>query len=435
MIPLVAKPGERIKTQSPLTYNVTIHLVDSGLFGFALGAVSTATVLPLFINHLTDSALLIALIPTIHLLGWHLPQLLTVPHVARLQRYLPFFLKTTLHRRVPFLLLALLALFLPYLSTTVVLALTFLLLLWQSLGGGISATAWQSLLAKLIPPSRRGLFFGSQFAVTALGGVVAATWAGSVLSGQPYPMNFAILFGVAGVVMMVAWGLLHKTEEAPHHVSTHSPKNSARLIRRMIIVLSHDHDFVWYLLGRWFLQLSLMGSAFYTIYALEQQGVDEWHLGLYTGAMLAIQVLLNPLVGWLGDKIGYRLVMVLGTLAIGVSACLSWAAPSGEWFLLVFILLGIGNVSYWAPNLAFVLDFAPRGDRQLYIGLANTLVTPALLATPFIGSWLLTHWGYPSLFIVSALCSLVAALLLFFLVQDRRRSSTSASVEMFHFGD
>ena len=65
-------------SSAPVTRNFVLNVTEGALFGFGVGAASFGTVIPLFVSQLTDSAILIALIPYIHQLGWQLPQLL--PH-------------------------------------------------------------------------------------------------------------------------------------------------------------------------------------------------------------------------------------------------------------------------------------------------------------------------------------------------------------------
>ncbi|HEY2979937.1 MAG TPA: hypothetical protein VGJ22_02045, partial [Anaerolineales bacterium] len=52
-----------------LRFNFIIGMLDGGFFGFALGFGSFLAIIPLFVRQLTDSALLIGLIPAIHNFG------------------------------------------------------------------------------------------------------------------------------------------------------------------------------------------------------------------------------------------------------------------------------------------------------------------------------------------------------------------------------
>lgn len=164
-----------------LRFNTLVNLIDGGFFGFAIGLASFSTVLPLFIANLTDSAILIGLVPAIHAVGWQFPQLLTAQSVSKMKRFKPFVLIMTIQERLPFLGLAILAFFLPQLGTQTTLILAFVLLIWQGLGGGLTANAWQNFIGKIIPLQQRATFFGAQSAAANLLGGIGAIVAGFIL--------------------------------------------------------------------------------------------------------------------------------------------------------------------------------------------------------------------------------------------------------------
>src|SRR5512137_2261834 len=98
--------------RASLKYNVIVNLLDGAFFGAGWGFGSFGTIIPLFVSQMTDSALLIGLIPAIHAVGWQLPQLFMAGAVSRLRRYKPMVMWLTIHERLPFLGLVLIALFL-----------------------------------------------------------------------------------------------------------------------------------------------------------------------------------------------------------------------------------------------------------------------------------------------------------------------------------
>src|SRR5689334_29711 len=120
-----------------------------------MGFASYVTIIPLFVSTLTNSSVLIGLIAAMHMIGWQLPQLLTANRVARLRRYKPMVLLMTLNERLPFFILALIAFNLPSMNRTLALGLTFIFVTWQAMGGGLTGTAWQSMIAKIMPSERR----------------------------------------------------------------------------------------------------------------------------------------------------------------------------------------------------------------------------------------------------------------------------------------
>jgi MFS family permease len=408
-----------IEINRDLRYNFTINVMDGAFFGLALGFASFVTVLPLFVSTMTDSAILIGLIPAINSVGWQLPQLFTARQVTRLSRYKPTVILTTIHERLPFLGLAAVAWFIPVLRRDVALWLTFGLLTWQGLGGGFAATAWQSMIGKIIPAKRRGIFFGSQAAAANLFASGSAVLAGILLERLDSPLDSTICFLLASVSMAVSWVFLAKTRE-PDRPPVDTNETRSDFWSSVGAILQRDVNFRWFLVARALSPMATVAFAFYTIYAVRHHGMSEGTAGLVTGVYAVTQTAANPILGWVGDRWSHRTVIEVGALAAAASASLAWLAPDMTWFYLVFILAGIANIGFWAIGLALTLEFGTEAERPAYIGLANTLVAPSTILAPLLGGWLADSAGYPVAFLASAVSGLLTALILHVIVQDPR---------------
>ena len=121
----------RADLQKNVRFNFIINMFEGSFFGLGLGFASYVTVIPLFVASLTNSSVLIGLIAAMRMIGWQLPQLLTANRVARLRRYKPMSLLMTLNERLPFFVLALIALASPTLGINLTLALTFVFVVWH----------------------------------------------------------------------------------------------------------------------------------------------------------------------------------------------------------------------------------------------------------------------------------------------------------------
>lgn len=416
------------QARADLRHNLVVNLLDGSFFGFALGFASFVTIIPLFVSQLTDSAVLIGLIPAIHSMGWQLPQLLTADHISRQRRFRPFVLLATIHERLPFFGLSLVALALPALEKGAALVITYALLVWQGLGGGFAAAAWQSLIAKIIPPTRRGTFYGLQSACANGMSALGAVLAGIILDRAPSPLNFSLCFLLAAIFMCVSWYFLSRTREQEIEPVTAAPNRRA-FWRGLRDILRRDGNFRGFLVVRMLSQFAVMAASFYTVYAVERFQVTAVTVGWLTSLLLGIQIFSNPVMGWVGDRWGHRIVMEAGLLCAIASALLAWWAPAPVWFFPVFGLAGIANVAVWTISMAMILDFGPDEERTAYIGLANTLVAPATFLAPLLGGWLANLGGYPSAFIASAFGGLVCALVLHLVVKNppRARSLPNAA--------
>ena len=414
-------------TRNHLRYNVTVGLMDGGLFGVALGFASFGTILPLFVASMTDSATLIGLVPAIHSAGWLLPQLFTASHTSRLRRYKRTVLANTIHERIPFLGFAVVALLLPQIGLQAGLVLTFLLLTWQGLGGGFTANPWTSMISKIIPPENRGTFFGTQAAVANLFISGSAIAAGYMLSGFESPVNFAVCFFVATVFFTLSWVALAFTRE-PTDFDKVIEENPVPFWQGAGAILKRDRNFDWFLVARTLSQFATMGFAFYIVYALRRFQMDEITAGFLTATLTIAQTVANAGMGWLGDKVGHRAMLIVGAAAATLSSFLAWMAPSLAWFFPIFILSGFANVSIWTNGMTMATTFSGEKERPFYIGLAQTLTAPATMIAPLFGGWVADTFGFTRTFSISAILSVGMMAILLFILKDPHRSSQTADL-------
>ena len=186
-------------------------------------------------------------------------------------------------------------------------------------------------------------------------------------------------------------------------------------------IVKRDRNFNWFLVARTLSQFATMGFAFYIVYALRRFQMQEITAGYLTATLTIAQTVANAGMGWLGDRVGHRAMLILGAAAATLSSLLAWAAPSLTWFFPIFILTGFANVSIWTNGMTMTVDFSGEADRPYYIGLAQTLTAPATMLAPLIGGWIADTQGFTSTFAVSmALSILMMGILLFFIKEPRK---------------
>ena len=402
-----------------LKYNITVNLFDGAFYGLGWGFGSVGTIITLFVSRMSHSAVLIGLIPAIHAVGWQLPQLFMANSVSRLRRYKPMVMWMTIHERLPYLGLALVALFMGMLGNTAALVLTFIFLIWQGLGAGFTANGWQSMVAKIIPPDWRGTFFGAQAAWANVLISVGAVTAGFILDKVRDPLNFTICFSLTVIGMgisMIFLGLTREPVDNEKAIPPHQPspwKGGLEILRQ-------DKNFRAFMVVRVVSQFATMGFAFYIVYGLRRFGMSDLTAGFLTAAVTITSTIASALMGWLGDRFGHRAMLIAGSVAVTLSSLIAWAAPSLNWMYPVFVLSGLANVAYWTIGMAITTEFGSEETRPTYIGLSNTLVAPFTIIAPLLGGWIADSAGFQTTFIVSAVGGLVIAILLVWLVKDPR---------------
>ena len=407
----------RTQPERDLGFNVLVHTVDAGFFGLALGLASFGSVLPLFLHRYTDSALVLGTLGSIHQLGWHLPQLATARRVARLQRYMPMVMAMTTLERLPFLALAALA-FLdggasgPFDGGMVVAAALSLVLL-IGIGGGLTATPFQAMVARIVPDRRRTVFYGLKAATANLFIAGGAEVAGRLLEGSASPRRFALCFLLASLATAVSWVFLSLTREGAtaerppeptRPTEPAAPADPAAVeLPSARSLLAADRRFRWYLITRALSQLGHMAAGFYTVYAIQRFDAGPLVVARLTAVFALSQTLANPVMGWAADRWGFRGPKHLGLAASALGAVVAMVAGSPQLLYLSMALAGVAVVAIFTFPMAINVQFGDDRSRSVYIGMSSTLTAPAIVGAPILGGWLADAVGFQPTFALAAL--------------------------------
>ena len=420
-----------------LHHNFAVNLLDGAFFGLGVtGLASYVTIIPLFLSYLTDSTALIGFMATLFHIGWQAPQLLTSNYVAGLKRYKPMVLKMTMLERLPYFGLAAVAWLIPTIGSQLALILTILLLAWQAFAGGFTATPWQSMISKLIPPHRLGTFFGMQSAGVNLFGAGGALVASFILGAFAFPHSFSLLFLIAAISLMVSvvfLALSVEPESQPQDVV--ESVQWREFGRRLKVILRQDANFRWFLTARSLSSLSVTAVSFFTIYGIRQYEMSAEFVGIMTSVLLMSQTLSSTAVGLAGDRWGHRRVLAFGNLATVLSILIALFAAEAGWFYLVFGLTGIANATRWSAILSITVQFGSVAERPLYIGMANTLTAPVTIFTPIIGGWLVDAVSFDLTFGIFAVAGLLSMAVYLLFMDDPVRMARKTKRKAMAAGD
>ena len=399
-------------------WNFVVNLLDGAAFWFGLSFMSSTTIVPLYVSKLTPSQLAIGLIAVIANSSWFLPQLFTANGVQRLPRKKPVVVNLGFFtERLPVWLLPISAL-LAVQSPPLALALFFIGYAGHGLGAGIVATAWQDLIARTFPVTRRGRFFGITTFVGNGTGAVGAIFSAWLLATLIYPTNFVATFAIAAAFITLSWLFLALTRE-PVQAVTAKRQSTREYWGSLPEILRQDANFRRFLASRLLLVLGGMGAGFVTVSAVQRWGVSDGTVGLYTTALLIGQTVGTLAFGLLADRHGHKLSMELGALAAALAYGIAWLAPEPFWYYAVFVLLGASSGAFVVSGLMIVMEFSPAHQRPTYAGLVNTALGALGMISPLIGAWLASA-SYPGLFLISAVFNLIGLAALRWWVREPR---------------
>ena len=119
----------------------------------------------------------------------------------------------------------------------------------------------------------------------------------------------------------------------------------------------------------------------------------------------------GPLLGFYGDRLGRRRVIVLGLCAIGLATLATMAAQTVMHLVVLRFLTGIGLGGVIPNVISLVAELAPRRVRGRMV-VAVTLGMPIGIALPgLVAGWVVPALGWPGLLLVGGLLPLGVALL------------------------
>ena len=385
-----------------------------------LAFMSSATVLPAFAESLGASTVLIGAIPAVMTVGWFLPPLFTAAHTERLPNRLPFVLKWTGWERLPFLVLTLVAFFVAERAPAVAMWVLLAMLLLMTTTGGILFPAWIDLVARALPTRLRGRFFGLASLSGTLGGLAGSaltTWA---LGTLPLSTAYGICFLAATVFVGLSWGALMLVREPPSATAPAGTDFWTHL-GSVPALLREDVNFSWYLASRVLIFGAVIGSGFFTVYALRVLHAPAADVGLFTALLLAGQMAGQIVLGWIADRAGHRLVLVIAACVATVMNVVAFGAGSLAVFSAVFALNGFFNAAIQVSAVNVLLDFAPTPQQNpTYVGIERTFLAPFGFALPLLGGLLIDAIGYPFVFATSTAFAVASVAMLWLVVHDPR---------------
>ncbi len=405
--------------------NMVAGIVDAVFIALSHQILSNETVIPLLVTQLGGSAVIVGLANALYNLGLFMPQLLMAGPTEARRYKKPMCFSWGGGGRLPYYAIGLAVLLWGESAPGLALTAFVVLRTLAAVSLGMIIPAWMTLIGKVIPTTRRGMFLGVGRGLGALLGVGGALLAGHLLETQPFPRNFALCFALAATAMVISWlGLAAHREPPDLEVKSRVPLG--RSLARLPQLLRDDRNYSRFLLARAVAMLGTMATSFIIVYGTQRFALSGQQVGLLTATISISQGILYLIWGAIADRVGHKVVLCAGTMALA-GACLSaLATPTVGGLYIAYALVGAALSSDAISGGNIVLEFAPEAERPTYIGLTNTLLAPFRTAAPIVGGMLATAMGFSGLFAVAAALSVSGALLLMLRVREPRTLNPTA---------
>jgi len=376
-----------------------------GLWHGAFLALSIAltqptTVISSFIVDLTGSTIWVGGLSTVLTVASAIPQLFVARLIENRPRKMPYLLLGIYLRVASWAVLA----WLIYSigadrPETLAWALVGMLAVFYA-GGGFANIPYTDIIGKVIPPHRRGAFFGGKQALAGPLAVVAALAAQRILANVVYPNNYALLFGLAalglGVASLGFW-MIKETDAILNGNQVHPWSEYWKQIKKASVKLK-QLIIIELLTG-----FSLMSIPFYVVYAREVLDAPLDATGWYLLAQVVGGVLANLAWSQLVDLAGSRKMIVYCAITSALIPLLAVGLAPFGWpaLLLVFFLVGAIISGRSVGFQSALLELAPAAERPTFTGLNGVMILPLAFLSLAAGIFL-EHGSYAALFILTS---------------------------------
>jgi ACS family hexuronate transporter-like MFS transporter len=129
--------------------------------------------------------------------------------------------------------------------------------------------------------------------------------------------------------------------------------------------------------------------------------------------------------GWLIDRIGSRIGLILAVLVWSVASAAHGLAGSVAGFALARFGLGLAEAGNFPASIKTVSEWFPKRERAFAIGIFNSGSNIGAIITPLVVPWVALTWGWrPAFLCTGALGAAWAVTALFLLHSPRTNSMT-----------
>jgi MFS family permease len=392
--------------------------------------VTYTSIIPSFVNQLTDFAPVIGLAATIPNGVWLLPQLLAANYVGSRRRKKPWVIVMSSLGRPLYLVPAAFILLFGNRHPSVLLTIFFLAMGTFYLLDGLCSVAWFDILSNVIPPERRGRFYAAAQLLSGLFSLGAGAVVARVLgpNGPPFPHNYGLLFFFCPVLLLLSLASFSLVKEPIQDVHRQREPWNA-FLPRLAGVFRTDQQFRLLNLVRLLAALGGLALPFYVVHATDVLGVGNENIGLFVSAQVLGGMIASLAMGYLNERSGSKVVSQL-TVVLGLSSPLlalllhCYPPPpaiTAYVYALVFVLIGGNYGGYMQGFMNLVLDISPPDQRPAYVGLYNTIGGTVVTVVPVLGGWLLQTTSYPILFSAAAVGGFASLVVSLRLKEPRQR--------------
>jgi MFS transporter, DHA1 family, multidrug resistance protein len=144
---------------------------------------------------------------------------------------------------------------------------------------------------------------------------------------------------------------------------------------------------------------------------LKSVGASPSTTGLLMAVIVAGMVAGESWGGWIGDRVGPRLPLIVGTLICAIAVLLLVFVQNIPGIFVVFLFWGISRSTIWGPSRGYVSNAAPLKNKAIFMAIFSTILAVDRSLANLASGFIADNWGYNGNFVVSMGILVIAGLI------------------------
>jgi MFS family permease len=255
--------------------------------------------------------------------------------------------------------------------------------------------SFQALVAEESSEETRGRVFGLVQSSFLIVGVIGAPLGGFLADLAGFRWMFVVaasLYAVATAIRLYMARKLRRLETEPRPAPSFGGLKKS--LGTMAALIAGGGIITWIFLSDGVMDVSFsLVQNLFPLYFNNIVGLSMTQLG-FLGAVSSLATMaLTAGGGWLSDKAGERVGIVLGNIAVAGAFLVMLNVSTFPLFVIAWALLGLGQALTGPAYNSLISKVVPSHMRGIAFGFFSTSLGVISLPSPYIGTWMWQRFG------------------------------------------
>ena len=375
------------------------NVTHAFFLALAITIAEPSTILPLMVHHFSENVVIVGIFASLLRGGAIIIQLYAAFHAQAYKRVLPYLGKVFFFRWISWFSIGLSIYFIGDSNKSLTLLLIGTGLFFFSFTAGFGAIYFKELQAKLFSKEYRGKTMANRQVAGSIASIISGGVAGYVLNHYEAPMNYAYLFMVSSLFMVIGFATFVTIEEPSKENVSRKEQHFKLFIHNALNMLRKDRRLQRQILAIFLSYSYFLSMPFVILNANSSFTLTGWMLG----GVITVQMLgsiIGSILLWRRIH-DYEKMLSLSFLLMAIAFVIALFAINIYMYALIFFLFGVALDGFNISGMNLVIEIAPEEKRPVYVALQTNIVSLGLFF-PILGGVILKFVGsYSVIYILS----------------------------------